>query len=214
MAGIALLAVATLIAGTLSAVTGFGGAAILLPLLVAAFGVRDAIPILTVAQLIGNASRVWFNRSQVDWQVVGWFSIGATPAAIAGGLLFASAPLSALTRLLGMFLIAVVVYRHARKRPRKMPLIDCQPCVGTCFRAVGGSHINHRRSAILTVRLIGAVLVHDRSAALPPWPNFPLDKSRQSMYTHVSFTRALTNLKFNHLPRPSRRLRKCCARAE
>lgn len=117
-----LLAVATLVAGTLSAVTGFGGAAILLPLLVAAFGVRDAIPILTVAQLIGNASRVWFNRSQLEWRVVGWFAIGAVPAAIAGGLLFASAPLSTLTRLLGVFLISVVIYRHVRKRPHKMPL--------------------------------------------------------------------------------------------
>ena len=62
MVELALLAIGTLVAGTLSAVTGFGGAAILLPLLVAAFGVRDAIPILTVAQLIGNASRVCFNR--------------------------------------------------------------------------------------------------------------------------------------------------------
>jgi uncharacterized membrane protein YfcA len=47
-----------LVASTLAAVTGFGGAAVLLPVLVIAFGVRDAVPILTVAQLIGNASRV------------------------------------------------------------------------------------------------------------------------------------------------------------
>lgn len=122
MADITLLAVATLVAGTLSAVTGFGGAAILLPLLIAMFGPREAIPILTVAQLIGNGSRVWFNRSDLDFQVVGRFAIGAVPAAIIGSLLFANAPLSALTRLLGAFLILVVVYRHVRKRPRSMPL--------------------------------------------------------------------------------------------
>jgi len=122
MVELALLSVGTLVAGTLSAVTGFGGAAILLPLLVAAFGVRDAIPILTVAQLIGNASRVCFNRSQLDWCVAAWFTLGAIPAAIAGGLLFASAPLSALTRLLGIFLLAIVVYRNARKRAHRMPL--------------------------------------------------------------------------------------------
>ncbi|MBN2577991.1 MAG: sulfite exporter TauE/SafE family protein [Pirellulales bacterium] len=112
----------TLIAGTLAAVTGFGGAAILLPMLVAIFGVRDAVPILTVAQLIGNGSRVWFNRKELDWQVVRWFALGSIPAAIAGSLLFASAPLSALTRLLGAFLIGIVVYRHLRKNALKLPL--------------------------------------------------------------------------------------------
>ena len=45
------------------------------------FGVRDAIPILTVAQLIGNASRVWFNRHELELPVVGWFAVGGVPAA-------------------------------------------------------------------------------------------------------------------------------------
>jgi hypothetical protein len=39
------------------------GAAVLLPLLVTLFGVREAIPIFPVAQLLGNLSRAWFNRS-------------------------------------------------------------------------------------------------------------------------------------------------------
>ena len=102
-------------ASTLAAVAGFGGAAVLLPILVLVFGVRDAIPILTVAQLIGNLSRVGFNRQELDLPVVGWFALGGVPAALVGGFLFASAPLSFLTRLLGIFLITVVVYRHASK---------------------------------------------------------------------------------------------------
>lgn len=57
---------ATLIAGAMAAsavaaVAGFGGAVLLLPVLVWVFGVRDAVPILTIAQLVGNGSRVWFN---------------------------------------------------------------------------------------------------------------------------------------------------------
>jgi len=103
------------VASTLAAVAGFGGAAVLLPILVLVFGVRDAIPILTVAQLIGNLSRVGFNRQELDLPVVGWFALGGVPAALVGGFLFASAPLSFLTRLLGIFLITVVVYRHASK---------------------------------------------------------------------------------------------------
>ena len=119
-----ILAFAALFASTLAAVAGFGGAAVLLPVLVAAFGVRDAIPILTVAQLIGNGSRVWFNRREVNWQVVGWFALGGVPMALLGGYLFAQAPLSALTRLLGAFLLFVVVWRHIRpKRPKPFSVV-------------------------------------------------------------------------------------------
>jgi len=108
----ALVAVAALLASTLAAVAGFGGAAIMLPLLVWAFGVRDAIPILTVAQLIGNLSRVVLNRSELSIPVVKWFAVGAVPAAIVGGVVFATAPAGALVRVLGFFLLLLVAYRH------------------------------------------------------------------------------------------------------
>jgi uncharacterized membrane protein YfcA len=114
---IALLTVAALAASTLAAVAGFGGAAILLPVLVALFGPRDAIPILTIAQLVGNGSRVVINRDAVDRRIVGWFALGGIPAALVGGFLFAAAPLDALTRLIGAFLLASVAWRHIRPRP-------------------------------------------------------------------------------------------------
>lgn len=116
------LALVALLASTLAGVTGFGGAAVLLPALVAFFGIREAIPILTVAQLIGNGSRVWFNRRELDWRVVGWFALGAVPLALLGGYLFAKAPLTALTRLLGAFLLLVVVWRHVRPKPKSFPV--------------------------------------------------------------------------------------------
>lgn len=112
---LSLLALAAFVASLLAAVTGFGGAAVLLPMLVLVFGVREAIPILTVAQLIGNGSRVWFNRRELDWRVVAWFALGGIPMALLGGILFAHAPLTALTRVLGAFLILIVVIRHLPK---------------------------------------------------------------------------------------------------
>ena len=118
-----LLALVAFIAALLAAVTGFGGAAVLLPMLVFVVGVREAIPILTVAQLIGNASRVWFNRGELNWRVVCWFALGGVPMALVGGVLFAHAPLAALTRVLGAFLILIVVLRHMPKmRAFKTPL--------------------------------------------------------------------------------------------
>ena len=128
-----LVAGAAFVAATLAAVAGFGGAAVLLPVLVASFGVRDAIPILTVAQLIGNGSRVWFNRHELQLPVVGWFTLGAVPLAFVGGLLFASAPLSPLTRLLGLFLLLTVAWRHVRPGPPRRPPLRGFVLIGGLF---------------------------------------------------------------------------------
>jgi len=131
-----LLGGAALLASTLAAVAGFGGAAVLLPVLVAMFGVRDAIPILTVAQLVGNASRVWFNRREVAVPVVGWFALGAVPLALLGGLLFAAAPLGALRRLVGAVLLLMVVWRHVPRAAAWRPPVRAFVGVGAVFSFV------------------------------------------------------------------------------
>jgi uncharacterized protein len=113
-----LVVLATFATAALSAVAGFGGATLLLPVFVAVFGARDAVAILTVAQLASNASRVWFNRGEVDRRLVGVFGAGAVPAAIVGSLLFATAPLPALTRVIGAFLLLMVLWRRLRPAAR------------------------------------------------------------------------------------------------
>jgi len=123
------LVVAAFGTAVLSAVAGFGGGVLLLPVFVAVLGTRDAVAVLTVAQLASNGSRVWFNRAEVDRRLVGIFAIGAVPAAAAGALLFATAPLPALTRLIGVFLLGMVVWR--RWKPHAVRLDD------TSFAAVG-----------------------------------------------------------------------------
>lgn len=119
-------------ASALAAVAGFGGAIILLPVLVAAAGPRDAIVILTVAQLVGNGSRVVFNRDELDTGLVGWFSLGAVPAAVAGGIVFAATPAGPLARLLGVFMLASVVWRPLRRGPPRRP-------ARRAFAAIGGA---------------------------------------------------------------------------
>ncbi len=95
----------------------------LLPVLVAFFGVRDAIPILTVAQLVGNGSRVVLNWREVVLPVVGWFALGGVLLALLGGWLFATAPISPLTRALGGFLLLVVaVRRFGLWKPARLPV--------------------------------------------------------------------------------------------
>ena len=48
----------------------------------------------------------------MNWPVVWRFAIGAVPAAVIGGVIFAIAPATTLLRLLGVFLIMMVAYRH------------------------------------------------------------------------------------------------------
>lgn len=100
------------IASTVAAIAGTGGGIILLPVLGAVFGVRDAVPIYTVAQLIGNLSRVGFNRREVDGKVVCWFAIGAVPCGLLGAWIFTRIPDAGLSRLLGIFLMLCVLIRR------------------------------------------------------------------------------------------------------
>ncbi|MFF5173629.1 sulfite exporter TauE/SafE family protein [Micromonospora sp. NPDC000089] len=114
------LLVASAAAGALallSAVTGFGGGVLLLPVFAALFGLRVAVPVLTLAQLASNGARVWLNRRELDCRLVGRFALGAVPLALAGALLLAHAPLAALKRLLGVFLLGVVAWRRWGPRP-------------------------------------------------------------------------------------------------
>lgn len=121
----------------LSAVAGFGGGVLLLPVFTALFGLRVAVPMLTVTQLASNASRVWLNRRELRWRMIGWFALGAVPLAVAGGLLLARAPLASLQRLLGVMLIAVVVWRHRHRLLRRHPNRPPRKPADPVFVAVG-----------------------------------------------------------------------------
>lgn len=117
------MSAAAFIASTIAAVAGTGGGVILLPVLVATVGVRDAVPAYTLAQFIGNASRMWFNRREIEQRVVRWFALGAVPMAVAGGVLFTRTSDRTLMRLLGIFLMASAIWRRFRAdRPKGFPV--------------------------------------------------------------------------------------------
>src|SRR4051812_28204401 len=80
------------LAGTISGAVGFGGALLLLPILAFAVGGKTAVPILTVAQLLGNLSRVGFGWRDIRWRPALLFSTGAIPASFLGSRLFVEFP--------------------------------------------------------------------------------------------------------------------------
>lgn len=98
-------------------VAGSGGSTILLPVLVLVYGIRNAVPIITIANLSANISRAVINRREIVFPVVGWFVLGAIPMDALGAWLFTVTAPAILTRLLGVVLITVVVWRRLRPRP-------------------------------------------------------------------------------------------------
>lgn len=80
------------LAATVSGAAGFGGALLLLPMLAFTVGGKAAVPILTVAQLLGNLSRAGFGWRDIRWRPALLFSLGAVPASLLGSRLFVAMP--------------------------------------------------------------------------------------------------------------------------
>lgn len=99
-------------AATISASAGFGGALIFLPILANIVGIKEAVPVLTIAQLFGNGSRFWFGRHQLKWKPVLYFLAGSIPLSILGSYMYADFKADWLFKWIGVFLILVVVYRR------------------------------------------------------------------------------------------------------
>lgn len=73
-----------LVAGTLSGIVGFGAAIVLMPVLMIAFGPQEAVPIMAMASLLANLSRVMVWWRDVDWKANAYYCVTAVPAAALG----------------------------------------------------------------------------------------------------------------------------------
>ncbi|OGR82593.1 MAG: hypothetical protein A3J74_07160 [Elusimicrobia bacterium RIFCSPHIGHO2_02_FULL_57_9] len=109
------LFLAAFLTSILSGVAGFGGAMIFLPILVAVYGARPAVPILTVAVLLGNASRVYFNRRELNLKLVALFSLGSIPFAMLGSLVYVALPALWIKKAIGLFLLSSVAAQKLYK---------------------------------------------------------------------------------------------------
>lgn len=109
-----VLFAAAFAAAAISGAAGFGGALLLLPLLVATVGVTHAVPLLTIAQLIGNLSRAGFSFTQIHWKPVMLFLLGAIPLSILGALSFVQLPKDLVTRAIGAAILIFVALNYFR----------------------------------------------------------------------------------------------------
>src|SRR5688572_20151863 len=84
----------------------------LMPALVIVFGPRDAVPIMAVASLIANASRVVAWWREIDWRAVAIYAATAFPAAAAGAATLLALPSRWIELGLGLFFILMIPVRR------------------------------------------------------------------------------------------------------
>ena len=66
MTALAAIGVVAFVAATVGGLGGTGISLMLIPLLVPLFGIKSVIPLLSVAMVLGNGSRVWAFWRNVD----------------------------------------------------------------------------------------------------------------------------------------------------
>jgi uncharacterized protein len=123
LTGTLLLLGAALPAAVVGGALGFGTGLVMLPLVVWVVGVRQSVPVLTIALIVGNVSRAWWSRDELDWRVIGAYLSGAVPFAAAGAVLYTATPSEWLARLMGVvLLLGLPLRRWLERGPRRMRL--------------------------------------------------------------------------------------------
>jgi uncharacterized protein len=131
-----LVLVATALVGSVIAgVAGFGAGVILLPVVATVLGVKTAVPILTITMLLGNFSRMWWSRFEVDAAVTTRFLLGAVPATALGTVLYAGAPSGTLRIVIGCFLLLASPVRRVLSSGRLRVRLAHFPYLGAAFGA-------------------------------------------------------------------------------
>jgi uncharacterized membrane protein YfcA/uncharacterized membrane protein YkvA (DUF1232 family) len=106
------LLIGSFLAALISGAAGFGGALLLLPVLSWAIGPVTAVPVLTLAQLIGNLSRVYAGFKEISWKPVMVFIATAVPFSVIGALSFVSLPKELIMRIIGACVVIFALLKY------------------------------------------------------------------------------------------------------
>jgi hypothetical protein len=101
-----------LLAGTLSGIVGFGSSIMLMPVLVIAYGPLQAVPIMAIAAIMANLSRILVWWREVDWRAVVAYSATGVPAAALGAATLLVLPTRLIEAALGLFFISMIALRR------------------------------------------------------------------------------------------------------
>lgn len=125
----ALVLLLGLVAGTVGGIVGFGSSIMVMPALVLVFGPREAVPIMAIASLMANASRVMVWWRVIDWRAAAVYAATGMPAAALGARTLLALPVGLVEAALGLFFIAMIplrrwlAHRHWRLRLWHLALV-------------------------------------------------------------------------------------------
>ena len=101
-----------LVAGTIGGIVGFGSSIMLMPVLVIAYGPLQAVPIMAIAAILANASRIMVWWREVNWRAAAAYAITGVPAAVAGARTLLVLPPRLVELALGIFFLVMIPVRR------------------------------------------------------------------------------------------------------
>ncbi|MEZ0351794.1 sulfite exporter TauE/SafE family protein [Mycobacterium sp. pR1184] len=112
MLALSFLFLIALAAGALGGLVGTGSSLVLLPVLVALYGPRVAIPVMAIAAVMANVGRIAAWWRQIRWGPVIVYAVPGTPAAIVGAHTLLTISQALVDGLLGVFFLAMIPVRR------------------------------------------------------------------------------------------------------
>lgn len=97
-----VLALASLLAGGIASVTGFGIGSLVTPVLAKSVGMKVAVAAVTIPHLIGSAQRLWLLRRNLDREVLLGFGVASAIGGLLGALVAMRFSSRALTLAFGI----------------------------------------------------------------------------------------------------------------
>ena len=112
--GLCLLA--AFLASLVSGLGGFGGGFIIVLFLAPVVGPKAVIPLVAAYAIFGNISRILVYRRDIDWPLVGQFTLASLPGVYLGANVFVWMNEAMLGMFLGLTLIIAVPIRRILKK--------------------------------------------------------------------------------------------------
>lgn len=159
---LALACAVALVASTLGGLTGFGTGLVLPVFLVPVVGVAHVIPVMAVAMLLNNGSRVVAFWREVQWTHVSRMLVLGLPACVAGAYGYTLLSSRWIAVLLGAFLLASVPLRRLFRRARRQIPPVAEVGAGGFFGFVNGGMTGTGViliSILMSVGVAGSALV-------------------------------------------------------
>ena len=135
---LALACLVALAASTLGGLSGFGTGLVLPVFLVPLVGVANVIPVMAVAMLLNNGSRILAFWRDIQWPHVRRMLVLGLPACVAGAYSYTLLSARWIAVLLGTFLLLSVPLRRLLRRARLGFSPSAELAAGAAFGFING----------------------------------------------------------------------------